>query len=103
MEAESGGASPVVTLDYRASDWMPDAGDATERARAALAELPAEQRESIVLFEIEGWQVEEIAELHGVSMSAVKSRLARGRARLRVYYQKQLAGDAVPVLGGDSP
>jgi len=46
--------------------------------------------------------VEEIAELHRVSVSAVKSRLARGRARLRKYYEKQLE-DAVPVLGENSP
>jgi len=91
-------------LDYRTSEWAPDASEATARARAALAVLPAVQREAIVLFEIEGWQVDEIARLHGVSASAVKSRLARGRARLRAHYARQLAGDAQPALiGGDSP
>jgi RNA polymerase sigma-70 factor (ECF subfamily) len=88
-------------LDYRTSDWSPDAAGATERARTALAVLPAVQREAIVLFEIEGWQVDEIAALHGVSPSAVKSRLARGRARLRAYYDRLLAADAVPALTGE--
>ena len=101
---ERGRSSSGAALDYRTSDWSPDAGLATERARAALAVLPAVQREAIVLFEIEGWQIDEIAELHGVSASAVKSRLARGRERLRAYYEKQLAGDAVPaLLRGESP
>ncbi|HUJ57794.1 MAG TPA: RNA polymerase sigma factor [Kofleriaceae bacterium] len=82
---------------YRQAQWSPDAADATRRARAALAILPAAQREAIVLFEIDGWKVEEIAALHQVSASAVKSRLARGRDRLRAYYQKQLGREAVPA------
>ena len=91
--------------DYRTSDWSPDAAEATQRARTALAELPTVQREAIVLFEIEGWQVDEIAEIQAVSASAVKSRLARGRARLREFYEKQFAGDGVPtvVTSGDTP
>jgi RNA polymerase sigma-70 factor (ECF subfamily) len=93
----------AAALDYRTGE-SPDASEAAARARAALAVLPAVQREAIVLFEIEGWQVDEIARLHGVSASAVKSRLARGRARLRAHYNRQLAGDAKPALiGGDSP
>jgi RNA polymerase sigma-70 factor (ECF subfamily) len=89
--------------DYRTSAWSPDAGDATQRARAALAILPAVQREAIVLFEIEGWQVDEVASLQGVSASAVKSRLARGLARLRKHYEKQL-GTGVPTLvPGETP
>jgi RNA polymerase sigma-70 factor (ECF subfamily) len=91
--------------DYRTSDWSPDAHEAMQRARTALAHLPAEQRESIVLFEIEGWQVDEIADLYRVSISAVKSRLARGRARLRAFYERQLRGDGVPsiAMSGDTP
>ena len=84
----------AAEADYR--EPAPDAGDATRRARAALAVLPTVQREAIVLFEIDGWKVEEIAALQRVSASAVKSRLARGRERLRVYYEKQL-GATTPV------
>ena len=86
---------------YRSTEWSPDAAEATERARAALATLPAVQRESIVLFEIEGFTVDEIAALHGVSPSAVKSRLARGRDRLRAFYEAHFASDGVPA--GESP
>jgi len=90
--------------DYRTSEWSPDAADATQRARAALSTLPAVQREAIVLLEIEGWQVDEIAVLQRASVSAVKSRLARGRQRLRMYYEKHLGTAGVPAyVSGDAP
>ncbi|MEO8554561.1 MAG: RNA polymerase sigma factor [Kofleriaceae bacterium] len=81
---------------FRTSDWSPHAAEAARRAREALASLPADQREAIVLFEMEDWRVEEIAELHGLSPSAIKSRLARGRVRLRAYYEKRFS--AAPAL-----
>jgi RNA polymerase sigma-70 factor (ECF subfamily) len=95
---EPDGAPSRGAFDYRVTEWSPEAAGAVARARAALAVLPAEQREAIVLFELEGWQVDEIAALLGVSASAIKSRLARGRARLRAYYQTQLATDELPSL-----
>ncbi len=48
----------------------------------ALAQLPEAQREAIVLFEITGLSLKEVAEVQDASLSAVKSRLARGRERL---------------------
>ena len=54
----------------------------------ALARLPAEQREAVVLFELEGFGIEAIAAVQKVSPSAVKSRLARGRARLARIYER---------------
>jgi RNA polymerase sigma-70 factor, ECF subfamily len=85
---------------YRSDGWTADAAEANRRARNALAKLGAAQREAIVLFEIEGWLVEEIATMQGVSVSAVKSRLARGREQLRALYEAQPA--PAPVLQGDS-
>lgn len=49
----------------------------------ALAQLPDEQRESIILFEITGFSIKEIAEIQSATASAVKQRLRRGRTRLR--------------------
>ena len=48
----------------------------------ALAKLPESQREAIVLFEITGLSLKEVAEVQEASLSAVKSRLKRGRERL---------------------
>jgi RNA polymerase sigma-70 factor (ECF subfamily) len=56
------------------------------RATAALATLSPPQREAIVLFELQGYTIDEIAEIQHSSVSSVKSRLARGRDRLRRYY-----------------
>ncbi|MBP0453914.1 RNA polymerase sigma factor SigM [Kitasatospora sp. RG8] len=49
---------------------------------AALAELPAEQRAALVLVDMQGYPVAEAAEVLGVPVGTVKSRCARGRARL---------------------
>ena len=48
----------------------------------AIAKLPDHQKESIILFEISGFSIKEIAALHKVSESAVKKRLERGRKKL---------------------
>jgi RNA polymerase sigma-70 factor (ECF subfamily) len=58
--------------------------DTAREVYAALAQLPAEQRIPLVLLEMQGYSVAEIAELLGVPEGTVKSRCARGRARLAV-------------------
>ncbi|MFF5177086.1 RNA polymerase sigma factor SigM [Micromonospora sp. NPDC000316] len=52
--------------------------------RAALAELPIEQRAALVLVDLQGYPVAEVARILGVAEGTVKSRCARGRARLAV-------------------
>ncbi|MEQ9376988.1 MAG: RNA polymerase sigma factor [Imperialibacter sp.] len=49
----------------------------------ALDELPWKQREAIILFEINGFHIKEIAALQNTSEGAIKSALVRGRAKLR--------------------
>lgn len=49
---------------------------------AALATLPAEQRVPLVLVDVEGYPVAEVADLLGLPVGTVKSRCARARARL---------------------
>jgi RNA polymerase sigma-70 factor (ECF subfamily) len=94
-------SEPSTSGDYRVAEWSPDAAESARYAREALATLPAVQREAVVLYEIEGWLVDEIAALNRVSASAVKSRLARGRSRMRAYYEARHA--AVPTLTGETP
>lgn len=71
----------------------PEAGPADPRDRladreraldveAALATLPVEQRAALVLVDVQGYPVEEAAQILGVPAGTVKSRCARGRARL---------------------
>jgi RNA polymerase sigma-70 factor, ECF subfamily len=87
--SHSGRAESPLTRDPVPSFSHPDEETRTRAARvsAALGTLPAVQREAIVLFEVEGFAIDEIAELQRVSQSAVKSRLLRARERLRSHYQ----------------
>lgn len=61
-----------------------------EQLRDAIADLPEVFRTTIVLREIEGLAYEEIAEITGVSLGTVKSRIARARAKLQTQLQNYL-------------
>lgn len=54
-----------------------------EQLHRAVQELPEAFRQTIVLREIQGLAYEEIAEITGVSLGTVKSRIARARSRLQ--------------------
>ncbi|GAA3012239.1 RNA polymerase sigma factor SigM [Streptomyces fulvorobeus] len=61
---------------------------------AALATLPAEQRAALVLVDMQGYPVAEAARILDVPTGTVKSRCARGRARL-VPLLTHLRGDGM--------
>jgi RNA polymerase sigma-70 factor, ECF subfamily len=86
-------ARPAVTgLDERVIDVlapaaMPgdDEGASADTAldvMAALRTLPPDQRAALVLVDMLGYPVADAAEVLGTSVGTVKSRCARGRARL---------------------
>ena len=54
-----------------------------EKLQSAIADLPEAFRITIVLREIDGLAYEEIAEITGVSLGTVKSRIARARLKLQ--------------------
>ncbi|NOZ04840.1 MAG: sigma-70 family RNA polymerase sigma factor [Chloroflexi bacterium] len=62
---------------------------------AGLRTLPPDQRLAVVLSDIQGFKYQEIAAIMDVSTGTVKSRLSRGRAKLRDYLldQKELLPD----------
>ncbi len=60
----------------------PDAGPDVELLYRALAMLPHQQREAVVLFEISGFSLREIQSIQGGTLSGVKVRLHRGRKQL---------------------
>ena len=49
----------------------------------ALATLPDDQRLAVLLSDVHGHPYEEVAEITGVAIGTVKSRISRARARLR--------------------
>jgi RNA polymerase sigma factor (sigma-70 family) len=57
----------------------------------ALGQLPEKHREALILFEISGFSIKEIADLQESGESAVKQRLARGRQQLTELLTRQAA------------
>jgi RNA polymerase sigma-70 factor, ECF subfamily len=81
--------------EFEDESWQPPAGEEADPERqvltaersgalaGALAAITADQRAAIVLFDIHGYDYAEIAEMTGVSLGTVKSRIHRGRLSLR--------------------
>ncbi len=68
--------------------------------KKAMAQLPEQFRTAIVLRELQGLQYEEIAELLGVALGTVKSRIWRARERLQVLLQPYLNESENPSMPG---
>ncbi len=70
----------------------------TNELRGAIQEglsaLPSDQRLAIVLCDVQGLDYAEIAQVMGVSLGTVKSRINRARARLRDFLRSQ--GELLP-------
>lgn len=90
---------PLVALE----EWTPlppaetvdgagalEARERAEAVRAAVAALPLEQREALVLFEYEGLAQAEIAAIADTTPKAVERRLERARAALRASLERWL-------------
>lgn len=78
-DADLGPAAPDAGLIERAD---------TARLETALAALPEEFRETLVLRELQGLDYRAIAEVTGVPIGTVMSRLARARRRLIALLRK---------------
>jgi len=84
----------IVPIDDHELEEFEDvnrAGDSFHGAdagvlRIALDALPLEFREALVLRELEGCSYKEIAEVAGVPVGTVMSRLARARRQLRNHF-----------------
>jgi len=85
--------------------WQPPAaeGDNPERQAMrrnagrvlakALEQITDDQRAAIVLYDVEGYDYQEIADMTGAALGTVKSRIHRGRLALR-----ELLGDDMELL-----
>lgn len=63
------------------------------RVERALSQVPEPFRTTLILRDIEGFVYEEVAEMQGVNLGTVKSRLVRGRAYLRALLGNQARGE----------
>ena len=62
-----------------------------------MAALPEEQREVLILREIEELDYREIAAVTSVPIGTVMSRLARARAHLKTRWSRETEGEAHAV------
>jgi RNA polymerase sigma-70 factor, ECF subfamily len=63
------------------------------RVEAALSQVPEPFRTTLILRDIEGFVYEEVAEMQGVNLGTVKSRLVRGRACLKAILSAPVANE----------
>lgn len=87
-------ARPTVRYpDEQSAAWQRAVRDPSDMAEnrelhivldEALASLPLDQRAAVVAVDVEGLSVEEAAQALGVPTGTIKSRCARGRAKLAV-------------------
>ncbi len=69
----------------------------------ALATLPADQRAALVLVDMEGYGVAEVAEILGCPVGTIKSRCSRGRARLAPLLGVLRGEGVTPPTPGNQP
>jgi RNA polymerase sigma-70 factor, ECF subfamily len=64
--------------------------------KRAIAALPEEQRQAILLVGLEGMRYEDVAKILAISVDTVRSRLSRGREMLRKLMEMEAAVDGSP-------
>ena len=70
------------------------------RVEAALRQVPEPYRSTLILRDIEGFVYEDVAEMQGVNLGTVKSRLVRGRACLKAILTAPALGTRSPARAG---
>ena len=64
---------------------------------SVLSELPADYRAVIVMHDVEGWSMAEVANCLGITVATAKTRAHRTRLLLRQRLSIYMAGEAPPV------
>ncbi len=96
-DSSNGNLVPKAFFDWCClpeSELLTD--EARAKMRAAVEALPEKLRVVFVLRDIEGLSTEETAEVLGLSLSAVKSRLMRARMALRERLSEYFSGTSFP-------
>jgi RNA polymerase sigma-70 factor (ECF subfamily) len=93
------------TLVDRAESPYEMAVHAQNRARveAALDQVPEPFRTTLILRDIEGFVYEEVADIQGVNLGTVKSRLVRGRAYLKTILTAPVEARSTLRAGFEMP
>ena len=83
QEAEDG----PEPADVRTPELEAAEAELFRQLDAGLASLPPEQRSAFVLAEIHEVPLQEIAQIEGVRLGTVKSRLSRAKEKLRSFFR----------------
>jgi len=87
-ELEARGERFLATADHASPARRAEAGERAEAVRVAVASLPPELREVVLMKEFEGLTFQEIADALEIPLSTVKSRLYTALKQLRMRLEK---------------
>lgn len=90
IDVENGEGGVALADPARGPEALAVAADEGRRVAAGLTRIPPVFREAVVLRDLEGLSYDEIAEVLGVRVGTVRSRIARGRDQLRILLEKGL-------------
>jgi RNA polymerase sigma-70 factor (ECF subfamily) len=99
-ESESGSPARLIDMLVDPSESPFEAAvhaENRERVEAALKQVPEPFRTTLILRDIEGFVYDEVAEIQGVNLGTVKSRLVRGRACLKSILTASADGAGQPA------
>jgi RNA polymerase sigma-70 factor, ECF subfamily len=109
-EVSDGGSSGVEDLqsalmapDHDQPDAHAERAQAADRYKAALAQLPSEQRDVFLLYEESGLTLEEIAAITAVGPETAKSRLRYAVSKLRQALGAAMGVTLVKIMPGREP
>lgn len=88
-------ANPALVNGREGPEEYAERQEMVRVIQAGIETLPAYQRITLVLSDVQGLSYQEIAEMTDVSLGTVKSRLARARGKLRDYLRSQ--GELLPA------
>lgn len=94
---EDGAAERIPDLDPDPGQLLHDAW-LDHDVQAALDSLPADFRAVVLLADVEGMPYEQISEVMGIKLGTVRTRVHRGRRRLRAALAHREQRPAAPVV-----
>jgi RNA polymerase sigma-70 factor (ECF subfamily) len=77
-----------------------DRAEARDLLERMMEKLPEQDRQLLILKEVEGFSVQELAEILDLNVNTVKVRLFRARARLMDVYRRRLHSKPAPPAEG---
>lgn len=83
VQFDDGEVEREIADDSMAPEVMSLHREMQDEIQAVIEQLPSEQKEAIILREFQGLSYEEIAEISGVAVGTIKSRISRARQSMK--------------------